>query len=248
MVVVGPTKGKDFNVEYTYVRVLIDSSIPLLMGFYVVLDNGRIIWVECRPKRVFRVCKNCGRISHIKRDCKWSENRVKLEQLIQRQELSQRHGLGSAFDPTKTYFGSDKLFIEGHNGRKTTSVIAHVHPYGTKYVYLDHEPIKVLTILLRFGLPLDPLKDSSSSSDSSESEEEIDSMDLNRAEEIAVELENEVEPILNAPSPANAHNDGGMEGNMQTNGFGPESDNEVNYFLIMEECGHKDTLFDPPDH
>lgn len=58
------------NLRYLRVQVNIDPHAPLLMGFYVHLDNNRKVWVQFRYERVFRICHKCGCIGHIKKDCK----------------------------------------------------------------------------------------------------------------------------------------------------------------------------------
>lgn len=145
VVVVGPMDGNDFNPAFAAIKVTVNFCKPLLMGFYITLDNKRRIRVECWPERIFMVCKNYGRIGHIISDCNWLENIVILEQDIQ--DIMQRLNVIFAFDPSNANFGSIHLHIKRESGRKTMLVIAHFHLEGTKYLTLDHTPIKFLIVL-----------------------------------------------------------------------------------------------------
>ncbi|KAF7839773.1 uncharacterized protein G2W53_008255 [Senna tora] len=56
------------NLRYLRVKVELDRSLPLLMGFYVLLDDDRTIWIQCQYERVFHICKQCGYIGHVAKD------------------------------------------------------------------------------------------------------------------------------------------------------------------------------------
>lgn len=78
------------NLRYLRVQVNLDPHKPFLMGFYIQLANGRIIWIQLRYERVFRICRKCGCIGHIDRDCKKGRAEVQLAVDEQKAEFKRR--------------------------------------------------------------------------------------------------------------------------------------------------------------
>ncbi|KAF7835722.1 Zinc knuckle CX2CX4HX4C [Senna tora] len=108
------------NLRYLRVRVNIDPSKPFLMGFYVLLDNGRVIWIQCQYERVFRICKQCGCIGHIVRDCKRSRRIVQQVVNEQKQRIRGAFGFSCFIDYESALFVNEAVAFRMSNSRRTT--------------------------------------------------------------------------------------------------------------------------------
>ena len=58
-----------YEKELLRIKVLVDTAKPLLVGFNLVLGDGRTSFVEFRYEGLSDFCYNCGWLDHINRYC-----------------------------------------------------------------------------------------------------------------------------------------------------------------------------------
>ncbi|KAM1724749.1 hypothetical protein EV2_023584 [Malus domestica] len=61
--------------EYLSVRVMVDTTNPLLHVCWLARNEDRDSWVEFRYERLQNFCYKCGRIGHDSTECSYQPNR-----------------------------------------------------------------------------------------------------------------------------------------------------------------------------
>ena len=57
------------NFQFLRIRVWISVANPLISGFYLQDSDGSLSLIEYSYERVFKHCRNCGRIGHTYNQC-----------------------------------------------------------------------------------------------------------------------------------------------------------------------------------
>ncbi|KAF7807377.1 Pyruvate carboxyltransferase [Senna tora] len=109
------------NLRYLRVKVEVDRSIPLLMGFYVLLDDDRTIWIQCRYERMFRICRQCGCIGHVAKDCKKTRRRAQAAVKAQKEALRQRFDTVSFMDLESPLFVNEAMAFRKRRSSSSSS-------------------------------------------------------------------------------------------------------------------------------
>ncbi|KAF7811747.1 cysteine desulfurase mitochondrial-like [Senna tora] len=104
-----PHNDSGENLAFLRLKASLDKNMPLFMGAFLPTEFGEKIWISYTLERTYRVCEQCGRISHLPKECKWDI----FVTLAAMQQQRQKHFL------------------------KKTKVHAEFHDYGVKYVVRD---------------------------------------------------------------------------------------------------------------
>ncbi|KAF7841825.1 reverse transcriptase [Senna tora] len=129
------------NHRYLRVKVEVDRSLPLLMGFYVLLDDDRTIWIQCRYERMFRICRQCGCIVHVAKDCKKTRRRAQAAIEAQKEALRQRFDTVSFMDLESPLFVNEAMAFRKFKGRRTTKIRVQVEQNSIVYHTHEFRPI-----------------------------------------------------------------------------------------------------------
>ncbi|KAF7841821.1 reverse transcriptase [Senna tora] len=129
------------NLRYLRVKVEVDRSLPLLMGFYVLLDDDRTIWIQCRYERMFRICRQCGCIVHVAKDCKKTRRRAQAAIEAQKEALRQRFDTVSFMDLESPLFVNEAMAFRKFKGRRTTKIRVQVEQNSIVYHTHEFRPI-----------------------------------------------------------------------------------------------------------
>lgn len=108
------------NIRFLRAKVRIRIDEPLLMGTMISLDSGGFAWVTIRYERVFKLCRNCGRIGHSYPHCPWTDEEITeaIDEQMNRLEHINGAGMGMSF--THTHFVSDaRRFLNNVDHRLT---------------------------------------------------------------------------------------------------------------------------------
>ncbi|KAF7822169.1 hypothetical protein G2W53_027624 [Senna tora] len=130
------------NLRYLRVKVELDHSLPLLMGFYVHLDDTRSIWIQCRYERMFRICKQCGCLGHVAKDCKKSRRSVQASVAAQKEALRQRFDAVTFMDLDSPLFINEAIMFRKFKGRRTTKIWVEVENDEVVYHTYEFSPIR----------------------------------------------------------------------------------------------------------
>lgn len=145
----GPVHAVDFqdqgfqNLRYLWVRVQIETVQPLMMGFYLKLDNGVTIWIQFRYERVFRICQKCGCIRHIARDCTKPKEHVQAAIDVHKDEIRRRYRCPGLVNHSYPLFVSEAAAFSDSKSRRTTRLsYSHFTMDGPVYSLHDHNLIR----------------------------------------------------------------------------------------------------------
>lgn len=72
------------NICFMRIRVSIDPWVPVLLGFMIRLDDGSITWIQCRYKRIHKLCTKCGLIGHTRNQCTQCMEEIEMSLFRQR--------------------------------------------------------------------------------------------------------------------------------------------------------------------
>ena len=72
------------NIRLMRARVRIDSWLPVVTGFMLRLDDGSRVWIQCRYKRIHKLCIKCGLIRHTRGQCTHSMDDIEMMLVRQR--------------------------------------------------------------------------------------------------------------------------------------------------------------------
>lgn len=84
------------NLFYMRARVWVNLNAPLVLGFYLSLLDGGMIWVELEYERVHKICRRCGFIGHSLTTCRFANDEKALEELLIDHFEDMAHTLGVA--------------------------------------------------------------------------------------------------------------------------------------------------------
>ena len=79
------------TIRFMHVRVRLDPWMPVISGFMLRLDDGSRMWIHCRYERVHKLCTRCGLISHTRRQCSESMDKVERNLIHQRYHIWRIH-------------------------------------------------------------------------------------------------------------------------------------------------------------
>lgn len=142
---IGPLHEVDFvdqgirNLRYLQVRVQVQSAQPLMMGFYLRLDNGVSVWIQFRYERIFCICRKCGCVGHIDRDCLKEKDEIQAAIDTHLNDLQVRHTcqrLTNQFYPL--FVSQAAAFCDSRSRRTTRFSFSHHTAEGPKYTLHDH--------------------------------------------------------------------------------------------------------------
>ncbi|KAF7815570.1 reverse transcriptase [Senna tora] len=233
------------NLRYLCVRVELDRNTPLLMGFYVLLDNGRTLWIQCKYERVFRICKQCGCLGHIARDCKTGRRRAQAAVEAQKQALRQRFNAVDFIDFNTPLFVNEAIAFRKFKGRRTTKISVQVDNEAVIYNTHEFRPISFLrtnsssssgasgTNVIRV------LDDSSSNSDNSSSPNSSHHANPEVSSDVYVDIEEE-DPLTPEGyySASYEHNFGGQQSAEEPIPHPNVSQSPINWDLIACESSY----------
>lgn len=97
------------NIRFMPVRVCLDSGMPVILGFVLCLDDGLRTWIQCRYKRVHKLCTRCGLIIHIKGQCSESMDEVERNLISQRHFIQRIHHVHIGFDSMEPHFHNELM-------------------------------------------------------------------------------------------------------------------------------------------
>ncbi|KAF7801514.1 aminoacylase-1 isoform X1 [Senna tora] len=112
------------------------------MGFYVHLDDTRSIWIQCRYERMFRICKQCGCLGHVAKDCKRSHCSVQASVAVQKEALRQRFDAVTFMDLNSPLFINEAITFRKFKGRRTTKIWVEVENDEVVYHTYEFSPIR----------------------------------------------------------------------------------------------------------
>lgn len=126
-------------LRYLRVRVQVALAQPLMMGFYLKLNNGVDIWIQFPYERIFRICRKCGCVGRIQRDC--SKEKVEIQATIDvhKQSIQQRHNCPALVNFSYPLFVSEPAaFCDSRKRRTTRFSFSHFSVNGPIYTMHDH--------------------------------------------------------------------------------------------------------------
>ena len=85
---VGADKAKWGN--FLRIKVEIKSTAPFFKGFWPDKAPLADLWVQMKYERLLDFCYGCGRLEHMKRDCKWGKERQ--EGVVTRDKIFKGYG------------------------------------------------------------------------------------------------------------------------------------------------------------
>lgn len=92
------------------------------MGVYILLDNQRTIWVQFRYERIIRICRQCGCLGHIAKDCLKSNAHVQATIDEQKRIIRQRFNVSTFCDVTSALFTPSAVAFQRRHHSRTTRV------------------------------------------------------------------------------------------------------------------------------
>ncbi|MBA0850622.1 hypothetical protein Goshw_002894 [Gossypium schwendimanii] len=110
------------NIRFLRVRICIDPWRPLLVGYFVRVGEGRRIWIQFRYERVFRICKNCGRIMHTYPSCGVDNLDIERELNSQLDNIRHRFGYNIGMDVQEVHFVNEMCAFLHRSDRRATRV------------------------------------------------------------------------------------------------------------------------------
>ncbi|KAF7827236.1 Pyruvate carboxyltransferase [Senna tora] len=138
------------------VRVRISPEDPLVMGFYITLDDGRLVWIQCRYERIFCIYRQCGCIGHLARDCKKGRRQAQEGVDRQKRRIRDRFQVPCFIDLECPLFVPDAVAFRQSKNRKTTRIEVRYEPNGIKYHTYEFRPIQFLRTESRSSLSPPP--------------------------------------------------------------------------------------------
>ena len=90
---IGPVEKIDWedrlprNIRFMRLKVRLNPWMPIVSGFMLRLDDGTQTWIQCRYKRVHKLCTKCGLIGHTNSQCNESIDEVERMLIRQRQRI-----------------------------------------------------------------------------------------------------------------------------------------------------------------
>ena len=110
------------NIRFMRIKVRIDPWLPVIAGFTLRLDDGSRVWVQCRYKRVHKLCTKCGLIGHTRGQCTHAMDDVELMLYRQRLRIQELHHSQYRFDGLQPQFTNELRAYHNHGRRWATQV------------------------------------------------------------------------------------------------------------------------------
>ena len=106
----GADKAKWGN--FLRIKVEIKSTAPFFKGFWPDKAPLADLWVQMKYERLLDFCYGCGRLEHMKRDCKWGKERQ--EGVVTRDKFFKGYGPWLIAEPItrKSNRASDLMFLD----------------------------------------------------------------------------------------------------------------------------------------
>lgn len=129
------------NIRFLRAKVRVRISEPLLMGTMIGLDTGGFVWITIRYERIYKLCRNCGRIGHSYPHCPWTNEEISeaIDEQMNRLYEVNRAEMGMSF--TRTHFVSEARRFLNNEERRSTFIRTFTTPTGRQY-----QPVAAPTI------------------------------------------------------------------------------------------------------
>lgn len=95
------------NIRFMRIKIRINPWLLVVMGFLLRLDEGSRVWIQCRYKRVHKLCTRYGQIGHTRSQCTHSMDDVEIMLFMQRQRIQELHQVQYRFDALQPQFTND---------------------------------------------------------------------------------------------------------------------------------------------
>lgn len=125
------------NIRFMRARVRVQINQPLLMGVMVTLDSGDFVWVTLRYERIYKFCRNCGRIGHTYAHCPWEDDEITEAIDEQMHRLEHAHGAEVGMSFARTHFVNEARRFYNNPGRRSIAI----NFMGNQYRPLSAPPI-----------------------------------------------------------------------------------------------------------
>lgn len=79
------------NIHFMRINVCMDRWMPILSSFMLRLDDGSRTRVQCKYKRVHKLCTRYGLIGHTRGQCTQSMDEIEMWLYRQRQRIQRIH-------------------------------------------------------------------------------------------------------------------------------------------------------------
>ncbi|CAI9090294.1 OLC1v1025041C1 [Oldenlandia corymbosa var. corymbosa] len=116
-----PGFRRNQRLDFLRARVWVDLREPLLPGFYLQLFNGRMVWIQCRYERIYKICRRCGLVGHPLMRCPHqNEDILERRHELQFQRVARLHNLALYHGEVEDLFPAYmRAYAHQHNRRST---------------------------------------------------------------------------------------------------------------------------------
>ena len=94
------------NIRFMRIRVQINPWMPVISGFVLRLNDSSKFWIQCKYKKVHKLCNGCGLIGHTRSQCSQSMEDIEMMLFRQRLRIQNLHHVNLSFDTLEPQFGN----------------------------------------------------------------------------------------------------------------------------------------------